>query len=149
MSNVSPSYITSLISRARVGCTPARFIRIWMYVQGGTEARFEVIIFFYPSSSSARQPYVWALAFLISFCQPKNTAIASSDFVTKVFSWVGSSAPRPSPGYPGGPMFSVRVISLSRLVPVLKRQDLAFCMTAYNHCPGAMTWTCMQRTWWE
>jgi hypothetical protein len=58
---------------------------------------------------------------------------------------VGLSAPRPTPRYPGGPMFSVRVVSLSRLVPILKRQDLAFCpcMT----CPGAMTWTCMQQTW--
>jgi hypothetical protein len=31
------------------------------------------------------------------------------------------------PGYPGGPMFSVRVVSLSWLVPILKRQYLAFC----------------------
>jgi hypothetical protein len=50
-------------------------------------------------------------------------AIASSDF----FSTVGLSAPCPTPGYPGGRMFSVRVVSLSWLVPILKRQDLAFC----------------------
>jgi hypothetical protein len=68
----------------------------------------------------------WALAFLKSFCQLKYPAVASSDFVTRVFSGVGLSAPRPTPGYPGGPMFSVRVVSLSRLVPILKRQDLAF-----------------------
>jgi hypothetical protein len=54
------------------------------------------------------------------------SAIASSDFGTRVFSRVGLSAPRPTPGYPGGPMFSVRVVSLSQLVPNLKRQDLAF-----------------------
>jgi hypothetical protein len=51
----------------------------------------------------------WALAFLRSFCQLKYPAIASSDFVT-VFSRVGLSAPRPTPGYPGGSMFSVRVV---------------------------------------
>jgi hypothetical protein len=68
----------------------------------------------------------------------------------QVFSRVGLSAPRPTPDYPGGPMFSVRFVSLSRLVPILKRQDLAFCtcMTyPYKRCPGAMTWTCMQLTW--
>jgi hypothetical protein len=52
----------------------------------------------------------------------KYPAIASSDFVTRVFSRVGLSAPRPIPGYPGGPLFSVRVVSLSWLVPILKRQ---------------------------
>jgi hypothetical protein len=31
------------------------------------------------------------------------------------------------PGYRGGPMFSVRVVFLSRLVPISKRQGLAFC----------------------
>jgi hypothetical protein len=38
-------------------------------------------------------------------------------------------------------MFSVRVVSLSRLVPISKRQDLAFspCMTKpYKRCPGAV-----------
>jgi hypothetical protein len=62
---------------------------------------------------------------------------------------VGLSALRPTPRYPGGPMFSVTIISLNRLVPILKRQDLGFFpyMTAYKRCPGAMTWTCMQRTW--
>jgi hypothetical protein len=67
--------------------------------------------------------------------------------VTIVFSMVGLSAPRPTPGYPGGPMLSVRVVSLSWLVTILKRQDLAVCpcMTyPYKRCPGAMTWTCMQ-----
>jgi hypothetical protein len=54
-------------------------------------------------------------------------AIASSDIVTKIFSRVGLSAPHPTPGYPGGPMFSVSVVSLSWLVPILKRQDLTFC----------------------
>jgi hypothetical protein len=41
---------------------------------------------------------------------------------------VGLSAPRPTPGSLGGPMFPVRVVSLSWLVPILKRQDLAFCL---------------------
>jgi hypothetical protein len=36
---------------------------------------------------------MWALAFLRSFCQLKYPAIASSDFVTTVFSRVGVSAP--------------------------------------------------------
>jgi hypothetical protein len=72
---------------------------------------------------------MWALAFLRSFSQLKYPAIASSDFVTRAFSRMELSAPRPTPGYPGGPMFSVRVVSLSSLVPILKRQDLAFC-----HC---------------
>jgi hypothetical protein len=36
----------------------------------------------------------WTLAFLRSFCQLKNPAIASSDFVTRVFSRVRFSAPR-------------------------------------------------------
>jgi hypothetical protein len=44
--------------------------------------------------------------------------------VTRVFTRVGLSAPRPTPGYPGVPMFSVMVVSLSWLVPILKRQDL-------------------------
>jgi hypothetical protein len=69
----------------------------------------------------------WALAFLRSFCQLKYPAIASSDFVTRVFSRVRLSAPRPTPGYPAGPMFSVRVVSLSWLLTVLKCQDFAFC----------------------
>jgi hypothetical protein len=55
----------------------------------------------------------WALAFLRSFCQLKYPAIASSDFMTRVFYRVGLLALRPTPGYPGGPMFSVRVVSLS------------------------------------
>jgi hypothetical protein len=67
----------------------------------------------------------WDLAFLRSLCQLRYPAIASSDSVTRVFSRVGLSAPRPTPGYPGGPMFSVRVVSLSWPVPILK--DLAFC----------------------
>jgi hypothetical protein len=70
---------------------------------------------------------MWALAFLRNFCQLKYPAIASSDFVTRVFSRVGLLARRPTPGYPRGPMFSVRVVSLSRLVPILKRQNLDFC----------------------
>jgi hypothetical protein len=69
----------------------------------------------------------WALAFLRSFYQLKSPAIASSDFMRRVFSRVGLSTPCPTPGYPAGPMFSVRVVSLSRLVPILKRQDIAFC----------------------
>jgi hypothetical protein len=44
----------------------------------------------------------------------------------QVFSGVGLSAPRPTPDYPAGPMFSVRVVSHSWVVPILKRQDLAF-----------------------
>jgi hypothetical protein len=55
----------------------------------------------------------WALDFFRSFCQLKYPAIASSDFVTRDFSRVGLSAPRPTPSYPGGPMFSVRVLSLA------------------------------------
>jgi hypothetical protein len=54
-----------------------------------------------------------ALAFLRSFRQLKYPAIASSDFVTIVFSRMGLSAPRPTLGYPGEPMFSVRVFSHS------------------------------------
>jgi hypothetical protein len=48
-----------------------------------------------------------------SFYQLKYPAIACSDFATRVFSRVTLSAPRPTPGYPGGPMLSVRVVSLS------------------------------------
>jgi hypothetical protein len=55
----------------------------------------------------------WALAFLRSVCQLKYPAVASSGFVTRVFSRVGLSAPRPTPGSLGGPMFPVRVVSLS------------------------------------
>jgi hypothetical protein len=40
----------------------------------------------------------WALAFLRSFCQLKYLANDSSDFVTRVFSKVELSAPRPIPG---------------------------------------------------
>jgi hypothetical protein len=69
----------------------------------------------------------WALAFLRSFCQLKYLDITSSDFVTRVFSRVGLSAPCPTYGYPGGPMFSVRVVSLNRLLSILKRRDVAFC----------------------
>jgi hypothetical protein len=67
-----------------------------------------------------------ALAFHRSFCQMKYPAIASSDFVTRVFPRVGLSAPRRTPGYTGRPMFSVRVVSLSRLVPILKSQEVRF-----------------------
>jgi hypothetical protein len=74
----------------------------------------------------------WALAFLRSFCQLKYPAIASSDFVTRVFSRVGLSAPRPTSGHPGGPMFSVRVVSLSWLVPILKLQDLDFALAWHS-----------------
>jgi hypothetical protein len=48
----------------------------------------------------------------------------------------------PTPGYSGGRIFSVRVVSFSSLVPILKRQNLAFCpcMTyPYKRCLGAMT----------
>jgi hypothetical protein len=76
------------------------------------------------SSSLARQPYVGP-GLPQKVLPVKYPAIASSDFVTRVFSRVGLSAPRPTSGYPGGPMFSVRVISPR--VPILKRQDLAFC----------------------
>jgi hypothetical protein len=93
----------------------------------------------------------WALAFLISFCLLKYPAIASSDFMTNAFRSVSFSAPRPTPGiHPGRPMFSVRVVSLRWLVPILKRQYLASCLCMtwpYKRCPGAMTCTCMQRTW--
>jgi hypothetical protein len=40
----------------------------------------------------------WVLAFLRSFCHLKYPAIASSDFMTRVFSRVGLSAPRPTSG---------------------------------------------------
>jgi hypothetical protein len=56
---------------------------------------------------------MWALALLRSFCQLKYPATASLDFVTKSLSRVGLSAPCPTPGYTGRPMFSVRVVSLS------------------------------------
>jgi hypothetical protein len=69
---------------------------------------------------------MWALAFLRNFCQLKYPAIASSDFMTGVFSRVGLSAPCPTRGYPGGPMFSVKIISLSWLVPILKLLALAW-----------------------
>jgi hypothetical protein len=55
----------------------------------------------------------WALDFLRSFCQLKYPAIASSDFVTRVFSRMGLSTPYPTPGYPEGLMFSVSIVSLS------------------------------------
>jgi hypothetical protein len=55
----------------------------------------------------------WALAFLRIICQLKYPIVASLDFVTRVFSIVGLSAPCPTPSYPGGPMFYVRVVSLS------------------------------------
>jgi hypothetical protein len=57
------------------------------------------------SSSLARQPYVGPGLL--------QSLSASSGFVTRVFSSVGSSASRPTPSYPVGPMFSVRVVSLS------------------------------------
>jgi hypothetical protein len=56
---------------------------------------------------------MWALAFLRSFYPLKYLAIASSDFVGRVFSRVGLSAPHPTTSYPGGPIFSIRVVSLS------------------------------------
>jgi hypothetical protein len=64
------------------------------------------------SSSLARQPYV-GLGLPQKLLPAKYPAIASADFVTRIISRVGLSAPRPTPGYPVGPMFSVRVISLS------------------------------------
>jgi hypothetical protein len=82
------------------------------------------------SSSSSHYPHLdsptWALTFFRSFCQLKYPAIVSSDFVISLFQ-VRSSAPRPTPGCTGRPMFSVRVVSLSWLVPILKCQDLDFC----------------------
>jgi hypothetical protein len=52
-----------------------------------------------------------------SFCQLKYP-VSASDFMTRVFSRVGLLAPLPTPSYPGGPMFPVRVVSLSWLVPI-------------------------------
>jgi hypothetical protein len=112
--------------------------------------RLSLCIFIFHQPHHWLDSPMWAVTFLRSFCQLKLPAIASSDFVTSVFSRVGLSAPRPTPGYPGRPMFSVRVVSLSWLVPILKRQDLSFCpcMTyPYKRCPGATTRTCMQRNW--
>jgi hypothetical protein len=53
---------------------------------------------------------------------PSSEAFCFYRFRDNFFSRLGSSAPRPTLGYPGGQVFSVRVVSLSRLV-----QDLAFC----------------------
>jgi hypothetical protein len=64
------------------------------------------------SSSLARQPYV-SPGLPQKLLPAEVSAIASSDFVTRVFPRVGLTAPRSTPGYPGGPMFSVRVVSLS------------------------------------
>jgi hypothetical protein len=55
----------------------------------------------------------WDMAFLRSFFQIKYPAIASSNFVTTVFSRLRLSAPSPTPGYPGGLMFSIRVVSVA------------------------------------
>jgi hypothetical protein len=112
---------------------------------------FSIILYLHHHHHWLDSP-TWALAFLRRFCQLKYPAIASSDFVTRVFSRVVLSAPRPTPGYRGGPMLSVRVVFLSWLVPILKCQDLAFCPCmdhTYKRCPGAMTWTCMQRNKWH
>jgi hypothetical protein len=99
------------------------------------------------SSSLARQPYVGP-----GLPQKLLPAEVSSyyffRFRDKSLFQGGLSAPRPTPGYPGGPMFYVRVVSLSRKVPILKHQDLAF-LPPYKCCPGAMTLICMQRTWLE
>jgi hypothetical protein len=62
-----------------------------------------------------------AVAFLRTFCQ----LYIFFTFRDKSLSQGGFVSPKPNAGYPGGPMFSVRVVSLSRLVPILKR-DLTF-----------------------
>jgi hypothetical protein len=78
------------------------------------------------TSSSARQPYVGP-GLPQKLLPPEVSGYCFFTFRDESFFRVGWSALRLTPGYPEGPMFSVRVISLSRLVPVLKRQDLAFC----------------------
>jgi hypothetical protein len=78
------------------------------------------------SSSLARQPYA-GLGFPQKLLPAKVSGYCFFRFRDKSIIQGGLSTPRPNPGYPGGPMF----VSLSWLVPVLKRQDLACypCMT--------------------
>jgi hypothetical protein len=64
------------------------------------------------SSSLALQPYVCP-GLPQKLLPAKVSSIASSDFVTRVFSRLGLSAPRRTPSCPGGPMFSVRFVSHS------------------------------------
>jgi hypothetical protein len=84
-----------------------------MFTKGGKFKVFKCLSMCISSSSSwARQPYVGP-GLPQKLVQIKYPAIASSDFATRVFSRVGLSAPHPTPGYPGGPMFSLRVVSLN------------------------------------
>jgi hypothetical protein len=55
----------------------------------------------------------WALAFLRNFCQLKYPGIASSDFVTRVFSRVWFLAPRPPPGILEGRCFLSGLFTLA------------------------------------
>jgi hypothetical protein len=64
------------------------------------------------SLSSARQPYVGP-GLPQKLLPAKVSGYCFFRFRDKIFSIVGLSAPRPTPGYTGGPMFSVRVVSLS------------------------------------
>jgi hypothetical protein len=78
------------------------------------------------SSSLARQPYVGP-GLPQKLLPAEVSGYCFFRFRDKSLFQGGGVSPRPTPGYPGGPMFSVRVVSLSWLVPILKRQDLAFC----------------------
>jgi hypothetical protein len=78
------------------------------------------------SSSLARQPYVDP-GLPQKLLPAEVSGYCFFRFRDKSLSRVGLSASRPSPGYSEGPIFSVRIVSFSRLVSILKRQDLAFC----------------------
>jgi hypothetical protein len=78
------------------------------------------------SSSLARQPYVGP-GLPQKLLPAEVSGYCFFIFRDNSISRVGLSAPRPTPGYPGVSIFSVKVISLSRPILILKRQDLAFC----------------------
>ena len=64
--------------------------------------------------------------FRLHGCLPRSVRHPLYGFWTTKFSRMGLSTPCPTPSYPGGPMFSVRVVSLSWPVSILKRRELAF-----------------------
>jgi hypothetical protein len=64
------------------------------------------------SSSLARQPYVGP-GLPQKLLPAEYLANDFSDFVTRVVSSVGLSAPRPTPGYPGGPLVHYLVLIIA------------------------------------
>jgi hypothetical protein len=110
--------ILDIILKCRIFCTANRHML--------PSAIIIIIIVISLSSSSARQPYVGP-GLRQKLLSAKVSGYCFFRFRDKSLFKGGVDSPTPNPRSPRGPIFSVRVVTLSWLAPILKSQDLTFC----------------------